>query len=896
LEDESMRTAHYVASTHWDREWYEPFQGYRMRLVSLLDEVIETIERDPGYKTFTTDGQAIPLTDYLEVRPERRELVKRLLIEGRLKAGPWYVLPDEWLCSGESLVRNIQIGMQTTRELGGVPSRAGIVVDQFGHNSQMAQIFSLFNFPVAFAWRGTHEKEHHGHFNWIAADGTKLPTYRFGKVGYCSYCAAVREPNNQDVQLEVNDATIQRLVDFVLHESGRSPVGPILLFDGGDHLEIEPKQSQLIDAANKVLTKHDIKIVHSDLDAYMHDLAADVGKIQKKIEGELRESSREQGATDEHWLIPGTLSSRIHLKQRNAACEDELCIWAEPFSTFAAQLGLEYPKGYLNLAWKHLIENHPHDSICGCSIDQVHQDMIYRFDQSLGISQRLTNQALKHITMLAAPRERAEGSLVLGVFNATADEMNEPVDLEIPLPTTWPKKFQEFFGFEEKFAFKIKGPDGKEIPYQLVGQKRDKLSFRRSRRKFPTGDQRHVISVTAQLKVPAFGYTTLTVEPVDGPTRYLGNMSPAHNVIENENLRVEVNPNGTIKLTDKKTGHTFDQLLTFEDRADIGDGWYHGQAVNDQIFYSTSSTAEVAHTANGINKATLRIITTMNVPKDFHRRTMTRCETLWPMKIISDVTLRQGSGRVEVTTTIDNQVLDHRVRVLLPTNLKGDTYICDSQYDVVERDVALRADNAIRRELDVETRPQVTWTSFGDGKVGLAVVSRGLPESAVRDNEERAIALTLFRGFRRAVLTNDNLGGEIQGKHTFRYDIVPFKGDVPRKRLFTLGQRVNMPVRQIDLLPQDLPATLAKESLPRTQSFFNVEGDVVVAALQQAEGMTEVRFFNPMPTAEKVTLPAKEARAVMLDDQTDNSIEVKATSTAVVAHVPSKKIVTLRLK
>ena len=75
-----------------------------------------------------------------------------------------------------------------------------------------------------------------------------------------------------------------------------------------------------------------------------------------------------------------------------------------------------------------------------------------------------------------------------------------------------------------------------------------------------------------------------------------------------------------------------------------------------------------------------------------------------------------------------------------------------------------------------------------------------------------------------------------------------------------------------------------------------VEGDVVVTALQQADGATEVRFFNPMATAQKVTLPAKEARAVMLDDQTDKSIEVKSANNSAVAHVPSKKIVTLRLK
>src|SRR4029077_12572958 len=127
------------------------------------------------------------------------------------------------------------------------------------------------------------------------------------------------------------------------------------------------------------------------------------------------------------WLIPGVLSSRIHLKQRNAACEDELCLWAEPFSAFAARLGLEYPAGYLSEAWRHLLENHPHDSMCGCSVDQVHQDMLYRFDQSLGIASRLTKNALKTIALNAAPAKVADGALVLTVFNSTATPLDEAV-------------------------------------------------------------------------------------------------------------------------------------------------------------------------------------------------------------------------------------------------------------------------------------------------------------------------------------------------------------------------------------------------------------------------------------------------------------------------------------
>src|SRR6186713_1885454 len=99
------RIAHYVISTHWDREWYEPLQGFRMRLVSLLDEVFDTLERHPAFKVFTMDGQQLP------------------------------------------------------GELGAPSSRAGFVCDLFGHISQLPQLFQQLGIPFAYIWRGTYEKE-----------------------------------------------------------------------------------------------------------------------------------------------------------------------------------------------------------------------------------------------------------------------------------------------------------------------------------------------------------------------------------------------------------------------------------------------------------------------------------------------------------------------------------------------------------------------------------------------------------------------------------------------------------------------------------------------------------------------------------------------------------------
>ena len=906
------RTAHYVVSTHWDREWYEPLQGFRMRLVSMLDEVFDTLERDPAFKIFTMDGQYIPIADYLEVRPEKLDAVRRYVKEGRLKVGPWYVLPDEWLVSGESIIRNIQLGMRLSEELGAPPSKAGFACDLFGHISQLPQLFQQLGIPFAYIWRGTTERDHHGHFLWQSPDGTSVPAYRFGKVGYCSWAFDVRDAQKPDEKFDP-EAAVQKVVDFVLAEAKRSPLGPILCFDGGDHLEIEPAISAVLARANEKLAGHDIRIVHSSLDAYQAEVLKEAGRIGKRLTGELRESGREW-KSDEQWLIPGVYSSRIHLKQRNAQCEDELTLWSEPFSAFASRAfkahgsaagSFEYPTGFLRVAWKHLLDNHPHDSICGCSPDQVHQDMIYRFDQSYGISSRLTHHALRAITLNTSAKPSADGSIKLGIFNPTAEDLDAPIDIDVPLPISWAKKFQEFFGFEEKFAFRLRDAAGNEIPYQLVSQRRDRMRPRRPRRKFPQADPRHVVGVTAKVKVPAAGYTTLFAEPAEPPARYLGSMATSHRAIENANLRVAVNSNGTIDLTVKKTGKTFAQQLTFEQRADIGDGWYHGVAVNDQVFTSAAGSADVALVADGMYKATLRITLTMHVPDSFDFKNMMRSDRLVPLKIVSDVTLRQAGESVEVTTTVQNTVLDHRLRVLFPTEFTSETYFSDSAFDVVERKVPLAADNASRKELDVETRPHVTWSAIGDDRGGFAVVTRGLPEIAVTDTPQRTMALTLLRAFRRAVLANDNMGGQIQGTHVFRYDLRPYAGETPRASLFRQGQRILWPVRQVDLLPVEQAEAGSGDggdggTLPPEQSFLRVDGDVVVTSVQQHDnGGLLVRLFNPTdgPVVARIASPGtwSAVRALALDSRDDTISKPKLAAGRAELTLPANRIATLLL-
>jgi alpha-mannosidase len=861
----AKRTGHYVVSTHWDREWYESFQDYRFRLVNLMDELLDTMRRDPDFRYFQLDGQAIPVEDYLEARPEREEQLRSVIEAGRLRVGPWYVLPDEWLVSGESMIRNLQTGLAVAARYGAPAgsSRVGFVCDLFGHISQLPQIFRGFGIDNAILWRGTRESVHGAMFRWRAPDGSEVLAYRFSPLGgYCSYAFKVRKGllPDQPFALEPAEEGLRELVEY---ETGRCPTSSFLLFDGGDHMEIEPQTTALLKRMNAKL--QDVEIVHSHLDGFVEDLREQREQITKTFTGELREIGE---IGDEAWLIPGVLSSRIQLKQANARCDNELCLWAEPFSTFAAGLGVPYPKRYLELAWRYLLQNHPHDSICGCSIDQVHKDMEYRFDQSLGISSHLTRDALSAIAGRVELPELGEKDFALCVFNPSSEAVDGPVDLTLQFPHDIDTVYQEFFGFEPKIGFRLYDAAGAELPYQYVGQRRDRMGFKRVPRKFPTKDQRHEVDVSFAMKIPAYGYTTVICRPLKEPTRHLGSMQVDDHTIENAYLRVSVNPNGTLRVTEKRSGQTYDQLLTIEERADIGDGWYHGVAVNDRIYSSTASPAEVSLITDGIAKATLSIRVNMQVPDAFDFGNMKRSDRLAPLVVTHEVTLRKGAEFVEVRTVIDNTIRDHRVRVLMPTGAAAaKTYLADGAFDVLERAIPVRADNARFKELDVETRSQQTWTAVHDSKRGLAVVSTGLPESAVRDLPDRPIALTLLRSFLRAVFTSGNEGGEIQGHHEFNYRIVPLQGRPDVAKLFRVAQGLAAGVRAVVAEPLNA----VENKLPMTHAFLKAEpAQAVVTAVHRrtASELGSIRLFNPTDRdlTAKLEMPAAAAAGARRTD------------------------------
>lgn len=873
----STATLHYVPSSHWDREWYLPFQHFRHNLVRLLDEILERLQKGELAGPFTGDGQSILIEDYLEIRPEKTEHVRQAVKQGSIIFGPWYVLPDEFLVCGESLIRNLRHGRELVRALGGVPSNAGFLCDLFGHNSQMPQILNGFGVRGCLLWRGVDSRGG-ARIEWIGADGTSMPAYRFGRVGYCDYTYKVRHADKPAVQADAKKARAD-LEKFCLQELERVGTGPGLIFDGGDHLFVDPQHYAIIRELAE--DNHaDFRVVHSSLDTFLEEFIA-AGPMQRRLYGELREPGGAPGEDDRQFVIPGVSSSRVWIKQENAACESLLCQWLEPFAAFASHyLALEYPQNYLSVAWKWLMQNHPHDSICGCSVDQVHEDMKFRFSQCRQIAEVCLENTLRSLG-IAVGGQLGERERRLCLFNPLPVAREEVVEFTVDIPSDWPE-FAEFFGYEPKPAFRLFDNNGAEIPYQRLETKRTTIRRRLRDHKYPQVYRVNAVKVAAMLQMPAIGMTVLKIvgqQRGETDTDHLGQRNvtltrhPAapglrtgHARMENDSLAVEIQTNGGLCLTDKRHGQVYENLNLFESDVDIGDGWYHGPAVNRHDIMSGCSGAQIELDADTPLLTRFIVRQQMELPAEYDGREHRRSDRRIPLLIESHITLRADAEGIDVETRIENTAGDHRLRAIFPTCCETGTYLADTPFDVVERPIALRRDNHLYRELEVETKPQQSWTAVADSNRGLALVcSGGLLETAVLDRADRAIALTLYRATRRTFMTDGQPDGQLSGiSLKFRYRLVPFAGKADPVMLFRHAQELAGGVRSVHLDQSDLAGDSgignSPANLPLNEGLLRLEGPAVITSLRQVGNSIEIRLFNPSCSAVEVRLfPANAA-------------------------------------
>ncbi len=846
-------TIHLVSSSHWDREWYFSFQKFRGKLVGMLDQVFSELEsgRLPFYQL---DGQFIPVEDYLQIRPEKEALVRSLVAAGRFKVGPWYNLPDEFLVSGESLVRNFLLGMERA-EAFGQTSRVGWLCDIFGHNSQMPQILSKLRINNAILWRGV-DLSQGPLFHWEGADGSRIIVHCFPENGYTDFDFDVRSANKPDVIPGV-EGMVANALTYLEKTSPGPEARPMLWFDGGDHMEFDPAILEMAQRLNALAGRELIRV--STLDAFIEALCKELPPSLPTVKGELREPAAMETYG---WLIPGVGSSRIPLKQANHAGETLLTLWLEHWCAAAsAVLGLEYPRTAITLAWEYLLKNHPHDSICGCSPDETHDAMPYRFEQSRQIAEYYLDRALGGFSAASLRGQVAESEIGLSLFAPAGGTVQLIPEVSARLPKDWPQ-FSEFFGFESKPSLRVYDLEGNEVAYQLLQVLPSTTHLRIPRNHFPSPEERQGIRIALDTSLEPREARHFVLRRASGPTRIApeGAIGVARNQLRNEFLEITASSEGTLSLKDLQTGGEYHGLLAMEDTADIGDGWFHGVALQDRAYLSTGGNVSFGLTENGPLLARLHLRVEWLVPESFDFQRNERSGRLVPFVVEHHVTLRKGQAHAEVETTIHNHVRDHRLRLLCPTGLqKAESFWSDTPFDAVERPVKLREGNHLLREIQVEMTPQQNWVAISDGHRGLALIAPGQYESAVLDQPDRPLCVTLLRAFRRAVFTDGNEGGQIQGIHRLRLALKPLGATPPGAELFRLAQSVAAPVRSLYLDAADLRAVAAPALVP-SGALPKVEGDVVLSAsFRGSEASWFFRVFNPAAAPAEVTLSGATA-------------------------------------
>src|SRR3989449_713285 len=389
-----------IPHTHWDREWYERFEGYRARLVPMVSRLLDVLERDPDFRSFTFDGQTIAIQDYLEKRPGDVPRVEALVRSDRLLIGPWHVLADLLLVSGESIVRNLQEGLRSAGELGRA-ARVAYVADPFGHPAQLPQILRGFGYDTYVFARGMgDEGESVGsEFWWVSPSGDRVRAAHL--VDHYSNALPLVGPADEDpaaLRRRVKAKTARILDWLTPYANGDA----ILLMVGDDHVEAYARLPEAVREIRQVFRNVDARI------ASLEEFAAVMPPLQHVVSGEIA-SGRYRP------ILRGVNSTRVWIKQENAVCERLLLEWCEPLDALTGGTA----RDELRDLWRMLLQNHPHDSICGCSIDAVHDvDMAPRFayvhERGEALASRLLERLARRGTsaMVWNPRPWARDAVV----------------------------------------------------------------------------------------------------------------------------------------------------------------------------------------------------------------------------------------------------------------------------------------------------------------------------------------------------------------------------------------------------------------------------------------------------------------------------------------------------
>lgn len=809
------KTLHLVFQTHWDREWYFTFERYRYRLMHVVERAMIALENEE-IAYFILDGQTLPLEDYLEVcESSQKQRILKLIKSGKMIIGPWYIAMDEFLVQGESIIRNLEIGRKIAQTYGTI-QQVGYLPDTFGHIGQMPQILNDFSIDNAMMWRGIDVNQ--SEFIWCGVDDSKLFTV-FLSEGY--YQPLINEKD-----------FINGIKGYAERVEKKACTDHLLLTAGGDHLM--PTFENLKERIQRIeMAYPHLKLNVTNFQDYIELLKKETKDYTlPTITGELRSNAKA-------YILPNVLSTRSYLKKLNQELEDEMLGFIEPMVALSHLQSKDIPLSYVEHIWKTILQNQPHDSICGCSVDEVHQENEMRGLKAKQMIESFTEGLLSKLNGLPMSFYNKEGKRIdsddatFSLFNPHPYPYSGVIEGKL-----WLNEDHQYRGFV------IVDENGNE--YQAVIEDIEPKRLFVSPLDYPPLF-RPGKEVTFKAHVKNIKALSITMFHVKEQS-YIETYISTNNTIENDKIKVVLHQNGSLDLVDKNTKEVYSGWHTFYASMDAGDSYNYSKPEQDDQFFAVLD-GEPCVRQSSISQ-TLTYTLLLNQPEGLHSSRKYPLDTRVITKIHVVLTLDQHARFVKVKTMIDQKGKDQRLRMQFPLGTHLTYHTNDSAFELVKRESNRKEEWSAERlkEVPVVVDSSLSMIHGVNGTRGIQFFHRGLHESQmVQIHDQTVTEVTLIRSVSHLSRDDFRSRGGAAGPnlatpeaqcirlHTFDYAFGPIDETVNVMDSFKNAIHFRKQPRVLKAYGDSLP------------SMFQLSNDLIILTSFRLiqSNVIEIRLWNP---------------------------------------------------
>ena len=731
--------AYVTSHGHMDIEWYQPLDTYRYWMSEAL-EMLSEFQKENKDQTYILDGSVFPVEAVLKLHPEYEEKLKDLIKNRKLLVGPFYTQFDEFLNSGETIIENCLYGDRLSKKYGAV-MKAGYLPDNFGHPSQLPQIFRGFGIDNLLFTRGMpNTKQGNKEFLFVGDDDSYIYGVNFAYYATFSIyfnndplpCVPYIIPGSKYFLLDFqgvrnisehldNEKIAKEIIENARAYSKHYPSGIVPMFMGCDHCPPQKNILKTLELANSM--QDDIEFIFGDGDGYSEILRNNVPDTLETFKGNLLGISND-------FLLLGAMTSRTYIKRQHDNCEHMLFDYALPTHCIAEIAGIKLPETMLDDSIKKLLINSTHDTIHGSSLDTVHIEQEYRYSAIAQNSMWTFNDALEQIgrSMVSIKDDRSGSVIVyspVGVKNSIC----------------------ETYIFTNGKNLTLYDSKGNEVECEILQNEPMQYNLNGEPSLTPpvADSQRRIRFVAkGESTIERYTYVLDSEEITAKPSE--------DKVIENEFFKVSFE-NNTINLFDIEQNISYEGLNGIVEMADDGDIWDYSDTWTEQKTYTQADfeTSSVSVTKGPLS-STLSYSYTMLLPEKLEGGV--RSSNLLPSPVTFNVTLYKGIRRVDVSVTINNRSCDHCVRLRIPNVDKEENLLTGGIFTVQHIDSSVYLDGENGATASNREMPFRDFVSYQNENEGLLVAAKGLYTYEYKNN---AIEIPMFRSV--GFMSKGNLKG-----------------------------------------------------------------------------------------------------------------------------------------